>query len=192
MFSKFFKFWLSRGRRNRLPIVRNAILALSDKWLSLDTHPKDEQIIIAQMNFINLGQVNIWFRTSADAMLLVRKTSASQISWQTLLGPATFPASSRTLILNMVKSQSVLEAKAGPLVWDQQLETSNFWSGPATFYTFLYKSSVWYFQIPDQDRPLYSRLSPEYWSQSPSEYLWPVTHIVVMCSTGLASFGRPW
>ena len=132
MFSKFLKFWSDRGRRNRRPIVRNAILALSDKWLSLDTHPKDKQIIIAQMNFINLGQVHIWFRTSADAMLLVRRTSASQISWQPLLGPATFPASSRTLILNMLKSQSVLEAKAGPLVWDQQLETSNFWSGPAT------------------------------------------------------------
>ena len=32
------------------------------------------------MKFINLGQVHIWFRTSADAMLLVRRTSASQIS----------------------------------------------------------------------------------------------------------------
>ena len=30
-----------RARRNRRPIVRNAILALSDKWLSLDTRPMD-------------------------------------------------------------------------------------------------------------------------------------------------------
>ena len=44
----------------------------------------DEQIIIAQMSFINIGQVHIWFRTSADAMLLVRRTSASQISRQPL------------------------------------------------------------------------------------------------------------
>ena len=50
-------------------------------WLSLDICLKDEQII-TQMNFINLGQVHIWFRTSADAMLLVRRTSASQISRQ--------------------------------------------------------------------------------------------------------------
>ena len=71
-----------RGRRNGRPIVRNAILALSDKWLSLDTRPMDEQIIIAQMSFINLRKVHIWFRTSADAMLLVWRTSASQISWQ--------------------------------------------------------------------------------------------------------------
>ena len=41
-------------------------------------------IIIAQMSFINLGQVHIWFRTSADAMLLVQRTSASQISRQPL------------------------------------------------------------------------------------------------------------
>ena len=74
----------SRGRWNGCPIVRNAILALSDKWLSLDTRPMDEQIIIAQMSFINLRQVHIWFRTSADAMLLVRRTSASQIPWQPL------------------------------------------------------------------------------------------------------------
>ena len=73
-----------RGSRNGRPIVRNAILALSDKWLSLDTRPMDEQIIIAQMSFINIGQVRIWFRTSADAMLLVRRTSASQISRQPL------------------------------------------------------------------------------------------------------------
>ena len=71
-----------RGRQNGRPIVRNAILALSDKWLSLDTRPMDEQIIIAQMSFINLGQVHIWFRTSADAMILV---SASQISRQPLV-----------------------------------------------------------------------------------------------------------
>ena len=44
----------------------------------------DEQII-TQMSFINFGQVHIWFRTSADAMLLVRRRSASQISWQPLL-----------------------------------------------------------------------------------------------------------
>ena len=44
----------------------------------------DEQIIIAQMSFINLGQVDIWFRTSADTVLLVRRTSASQISRQPL------------------------------------------------------------------------------------------------------------
>ena len=75
----------SRGSRNGRPIVRNAILALSDKWLSLDTRPMDEQIIIAQMSFINIGQVHIWFRTSADAMLLVRRTSASQISRQPLI-----------------------------------------------------------------------------------------------------------
>ena len=36
--------------------------------------------MIAQMNFVNLGQVHIWFRTSADAMLLFWTTSASQIS----------------------------------------------------------------------------------------------------------------
>ena len=74
----------TRGSRNGRPIVRNAILALSDKWLSLDTRPMDEQMIIAQMSFINIGQVHIWFRTSADAMLLVRRTSASQISCQPL------------------------------------------------------------------------------------------------------------
>ena len=74
-----------RGRQNGRSIVRNAILALSDKWLSLDTRPMDEQIIIAQMSFINLGQVHIWFRTSADAMILVRRTSASQISRQPLV-----------------------------------------------------------------------------------------------------------
>ena len=51
-----------------------------------DSRPMDEQIIIAQMSFINLGQVHIWFRTSADAMLLVRRTSASSISRQPL-GP---------------------------------------------------------------------------------------------------------
>ena len=73
--------WL-RGRLNGRPFVRNVILALSDKWLSLDTDPMDEQIIIAQMSFINFGQVHIWFRRSADAMLLVRRTSASQISRQ--------------------------------------------------------------------------------------------------------------
>ena len=50
---------VSRGSRSGRPIVRNAILALSDKWLSLDTRPMDEQIIIAQMSFINLGQVHI-------------------------------------------------------------------------------------------------------------------------------------
>ena len=49
-----------KGSQNRRPIVRNAILALSDKWLSLDTRPMDEQIIIAQMSFINLGQVHIF------------------------------------------------------------------------------------------------------------------------------------
>ena len=48
-----------RGSRNGRPIVRNAILALSDKWLSLDTRPMDEQIIIAQISFFNLGQVHI-------------------------------------------------------------------------------------------------------------------------------------
>ena len=73
-----------RGRRNGHLIVRNAILALSDKWLSLDTHPMDEQIIIAQMSFINLGQVHIWFQKSADVMLLVRRMSASQISREPL------------------------------------------------------------------------------------------------------------
>ena len=73
-----------RGSRNGRPIVRNATLALSDKWVSLDTGPKNEQIMIAQINFINLGQVHIWFHTSADAMLLVRETSASQISRQPL------------------------------------------------------------------------------------------------------------
>ena len=56
-----------RARQNGRPIVRNAILALSNKWLSLDTRPMDEQIIIAQMSFINLGQVHIWFRTNFTA-----------------------------------------------------------------------------------------------------------------------------
>ena len=69
-----------RGSRNGRPTVWNAILALSDKWLSLDIRHMDEQIIIAQMSFMNVGQVHIWFRTSADAMLLVRRTSASQVS----------------------------------------------------------------------------------------------------------------
>ena len=68
-----------RGRGNGRTIVQNAILALSDKWLSLD-----EQIITAQMSFIHLRQVDIWFRTSADAMLLVRRMSASQITRQPL------------------------------------------------------------------------------------------------------------
>ena len=44
-----------RGSRNERPIVWSTILALSDKWLSLDIRPMDEQIIIAQMSFINLG-----------------------------------------------------------------------------------------------------------------------------------------
>ena len=35
----------------------------------------------------HLGQVDIWFATSADAMLLVCRTSASQISWQPLVCP---------------------------------------------------------------------------------------------------------
>ena len=73
-----------RGCRNGRPVVRNAILALSDKWLSLDTCLLDEQIIIAQMSFINLGLVHIWFRTRADAMLFFRRMSASQISSQPL------------------------------------------------------------------------------------------------------------
>ena len=61
------------GRGNGHPIVQNIILALLDKWLSLDTHSMDEQIIIAQMSFMHLR----W--TCADAMLLVQKTSAPQI-----------------------------------------------------------------------------------------------------------------
>ena len=76
---------LNRGRGNGRPIVRNAILGLSDKWLSLVTRPMDKQIIIAQMSFIHLGQVDIWFWTSVDTILLVRRTSASQISCQPLL-----------------------------------------------------------------------------------------------------------
>ena len=79
----------NRGHRNRRPIVWSTILALSDKWLSLDTRLKDEQMIIAQMNFVNLEQVHIWFRTSADAMLLFRTTSASQISRQPLNNSGT-------------------------------------------------------------------------------------------------------
>ena len=71
---------LSEVAETDILIVRNAILALLDKWLSVDTRLMDEQIIIAQVSLINLGQVHIWFRTSADAMLLVRRTSASQIS----------------------------------------------------------------------------------------------------------------
>ena len=74
-----------RGRGNGRPIVRKAILALSDKWLSLATRPMDEEVIIAQMSFIHLGQVDIWFRTSVEAMLLVRRTSAFQISRQPLM-----------------------------------------------------------------------------------------------------------
>ena len=73
-----------RGRRNRCPIVQNAILALLDKWLSLDTCPIDEQIIIAQISFIHLGHVDNWFRTSVDTMLLVWRTSACHISRQPL------------------------------------------------------------------------------------------------------------
>ena len=76
---------LCRGSQNGRPIVRNAILPLSDKWLSLDTRPMDEQMIISQMSFIHFGQVDIWFRTSVDAMLLVWRTSAPQISRQPLL-----------------------------------------------------------------------------------------------------------
>ena len=72
----------NRGSRNGRPIVRNAILALSDKWLSLDTSPMDEQII-SQMSFNHFGQVDIWFWISVDAMLLVGRTSA-QISQQCL------------------------------------------------------------------------------------------------------------
>ena len=49
--------YILRGRRNGRPIVQNVILAMSDKWLSLDTRQMEEQIIIAQMSFINLGQV---------------------------------------------------------------------------------------------------------------------------------------
>ena len=35
---------LVRSRGNRRPIVKNTILALSDKWLSLDARPVDKQI----------------------------------------------------------------------------------------------------------------------------------------------------
>ena len=51
----------SSGCRNRRSIIRNAILALSDKWLSLDSCPMDKQIIISQMRFIHHGWVNKWF-----------------------------------------------------------------------------------------------------------------------------------
>ena len=44
------------------PAVWNPILTLSDKWLSLDIYPMNEQIIIAQMSFFHLGRVNMWFR----------------------------------------------------------------------------------------------------------------------------------
>ena len=77
---------VGRGRENGSPIVRNAILALSDKWLLLDTCPMDEQIIISQIRFIHFGQVDIWLRTTVDVMLLVWRMSASQISRQTLVG----------------------------------------------------------------------------------------------------------
>ena len=42
-------------------------------------------MIIAHMSFIHFGQVDIRFRTSVDAMSLVRRTSASQISQQPLI-----------------------------------------------------------------------------------------------------------
>ena len=38
--------------------------------------------------------------------------------------------------------ETVLETKAGPLV-----ETGNFWSGPTTFYTFLYKLMLEFLKI---------------------------------------------
>ena len=38
--------------------------------MTVTWHSSDGRaIIIAQMSFINLGQVHIWFRTSADATL---------------------------------------------------------------------------------------------------------------------------
>ena len=45
----------------------------------------NEQIIIAQMNFITLGQVDIWFQTSADAIHVTGpKDEYIQISRQPL------------------------------------------------------------------------------------------------------------
>ena len=84
---------------------------MSDKWLSLDTSLKDEQIIIVQMNFINLGQVHIWFRTSAGAMLLVRRTSASQISWQPL-----------NMILDCTQYSSVQSSTYPTAQWPGQMD----------------------------------------------------------------------
>ena len=102
-FSDNSKSWrTSRDRRNGRPIVRNAISALLDKWLSFDTRSMDEQIIIAQMTFIHLGQVDIWFRTSADAMLLVQRTSAPKISWQPLTSTIRYADSyKRTLFIDI-------------------------------------------------------------------------------------------
>ena len=67
----------NRGRRNGRPIVWHAILALSDKWLSLDTRPMDKQIIIAQWALLTsdkytsvFGQVLMPCYLSEGRMLL--------------------------------------------------------------------------------------------------------------------------
>ena len=52
----------------------------SDKALSLDSHAMAEQIVIALMSCIHIGWADV-FQTSADAMLLLQRTSGSQILW---------------------------------------------------------------------------------------------------------------
>ena len=66
------------GRRNRRPIVRSAILALSDKWLPLDTRLMDEQIIIAQIDFIHLkNPLNHWEIRSVSHIFKSREWTTS-------------------------------------------------------------------------------------------------------------------
>ena len=119
---------VSRGHQNGRPIVWHAILALSDKWLSLDTRPMDKQIIIAQMSFINLGQIHIWFRTSADAMLLVRRMSASQISRQPLVSISYKTSYCKiSLSLEVTRFTGVMGGCKGPFLSQISVTRVYFW-----------------------------------------------------------------
>ena len=91
----------ARGRRNWRPIVQNAILALSDKWLSLETRPMGQQKIIAQMNFVNLGQVTSGFgQLLMPCYLSEGRASTSQILRQPLQATSHYQSQSapRTIL----------------------------------------------------------------------------------------------
>ena len=77
----------TRGRRNGRPIVRNTILALSDKLLSFDTSPMDEQIIILHKWVLlasdkytsGLGQVLMLCYLSEGQVLMLCYLSEGQV-----------------------------------------------------------------------------------------------------------------